>query len=258
MPTVSQLAIAPVKGLALLHPPVVHLGRDGVAENRRFFLMAGDGRHRSGLAFGTLACVEPVYDPATETLALRLPDAVVSGSAIAEGPRVEVPWGSRLLHGRLVDGPFSAALSEFIGEDLRLVRADDAEHLQSYPASIISTASLEALSASAGLAALDDRRFRMLVTIDGVDAFGEDAWIGSEVSIGAAVVHVELPTSRCATTTRDPATGLRDWDALRAVKNLRGLSPTNTIDFGVYATVVTPGTIGVGDEVRPATEAAAA
>src|SRR3954462_8405339 len=89
MPPVSQLAIAPVKGLALLHPPVVHLGRDGVAENRRFFLMAGDGRHRSGLASGPPACVEPVYDPATETRALRLPDAVGAGAAIAEGPRVE-------------------------------------------------------------------------------------------------------------------------------------------------------------------------
>jgi hypothetical protein len=253
MPTVSKLAIAPVKGLALHHPGEILLGKHGVAENRRFFLVADDGRHRSGLAFGPLAAVIPHYDASAERLSLRFPDgSVVEGDAAAHDGAIDVPWGSRAIHAHVVPGPFAPALSDYTRMDLRLVRARDDGHPQSYPASIVSEASLGELERSADLPGpLDDRRFRMLVTIAGSEAFEEDRWVGADVRVGEAVVRVIVPTARCATTTRDPATGQRDWDALRALRDLRGLSPQQTVDLGVYATVVTPGRIAVGDEVGP-------
>jgi uncharacterized protein YcbX len=89
----------------------------------------------------------------------------------------------------------------------------------------------------------------MLIPLDDDQPWEEDGWIGRDVTVGGAVVNVDLATPRCATTTRDPATGERDWDALRAIKDLRGLSADRTIDFGVYATVVKPGRVSVGDAV---------
>jgi MOSC domain-containing protein len=251
---VSKLAIAPVKGLALRHPTEVVLGLHGVAENRRFFLVGSDGRHRSGLAFGPLAAIVPDYDSASERLVLRFPDgATIDGDVSTVDGEVHVPWGAaRVIHARVVSGPFSRALSDYVGMELRLVRTNDDAHPQSYPASIVSQASLDELERSADLPGpLDDRRFRMLVTVAGSEAFEEDRWVGAEVRLGEAVVRIALPTARCATTTRDPATGQRDWDALRALKDLRGLSPQQTVDFGVYAAVVTPGRVAVGDEVGP-------
>lgn len=255
MPTVSKLAIAPVKGLALRHPTEVFLGPHGVAENRRFFLVAADGRHRSGLAFGPLAAIVPEYDAASERLVLRFPNgAAVDGDASALDGPVVVPWGAREVVAQVVTGPFSEALSDYIGMELRLVRTGDDAHPQSYPASMVSEASLDELERSADLPGpLDDRRFRMLVTLAGCEPFEEDSWLGGNVSLGEAVVRVVVPTARCATTTRDPATGQRDWDALRALKDLRGVSPEQTVDFGVYARVVTPGWIAVGDSLTPAT-----
>jgi uncharacterized protein YcbX len=254
MPTVSKLAIAPVKGLALRHPTEVVLGIHGVAENRRFYLIAADGRHRSGLAFGPLAAVVPEYDAASEQLRLRFPDgATVDGDASALDGSVVVPWGAREMVAQMVRGQFSEALSDYVGMELRLVRAGDDAHPQSYPASIVSEASLDALEQSADLPGrLDDRRFRMLVTLADCEPFEEDRWIGGDVGLGEAVVRIMIPTARCATTTRDPATGERDWDALRAIKDLRGVSPEQTVDLGVYATVVKPGRVAVGDDVRPA------
>lgn len=254
MPTVSKLAIAPVKGLALRHPTEIVLGSHGVAENRRFFMIASDGRHRSGLAFGPLAAIVPDYDAASERLVLRFPDgAVVDGDASALDGSVVVPWGAREMVADVVRGPFSEALSDYVGMDLRLVRAGDEAHPQSYPASIVSEESLDELERSADLPGpLDDRRFRMLVTLAGCEPFEEDRWVGGELRVGGAVVRIVVPTARCATTTRDPATGQRDWDALRALKDLRGVSPEQTVDLGVYATVVKPGRVAVGDEVAPA------
>jgi MOSC domain-containing protein len=254
MPTVSKLAIAPVKGLALRHPTEVALGPHGVAENRRFYLIAADGRHRSGLAFGPLAAIIPEYDTATERLVLRFPDgATVDGDTSALDGSVVVPWGAREMVANVVRGPFSEALSEYVGMKLRLVRAGDDAHPQSYPASIVSEASLDALEQSADLPGpLDDRRFRMLVTLAGCEPFEEDRWVGGDLRLGEAVVRIVVPTARCVTTTRDPATGQRDWDALRALKDLRGISPEQTVDLGVYASVVKPGRVAVGDEVGPA------
>lgn len=251
MPTVSKLAIAPVKGLALRHPEEVVLGMHGVAENRRFFLVGADGRHRSGLAFGPLAAIVPEYDADSESLTLRFPDgATVAGDVTALDGSIDVPWGARSIHAHVVAGPFAEALSEYVGMELRFVRARDDAHPQSYPASIVSEASLDELDRSADLPApLDDRRFRMLVTVGDSEAFEEDRWVGADVRVGDAVIRVVVPTARCATTTRDPSTGERDWDALRALRDLRGLSPQQTVDLGVYATVVKPGRIAVGDEV---------
>jgi uncharacterized protein YcbX len=253
MGQVSRLAVAPVKGLALTHPTEVFVGPTGVPENRRFYLVGPDGRHRSGLAFGPLATIVPDYDPVSERLGMRFPDGRrYEGDACDLDEAIEVPWGTDQLQGRVLRGPWAEVLSAFVGMELRLVRAEPDRHPQSRPVSIISQASVDELERASDLPGpLDDRRFRMLVTLDGVTAREEDTWVGRRVAIGEAVVEVAMAVPRCATTTRDPETGLRDWDALRAVKELRGLSIEQTVDFGVYATVVQPGQVAIGDEVRP-------
>jgi uncharacterized protein YcbX len=52
-------------------------------------------------------------------------------------------------------------------------------------------------------------------------------------------------------TTQDPDTGRRDFATLHAIKAYRGMREGRKIDFGVYAEVVTPGAVAVGDAVVP-------
>jgi uncharacterized protein YcbX len=98
----------------------------------------------------------------------------------------------------------------------------------------------------------------MLVTIDGTEPYEEDHWVGREVRVGSAVVRVSEPASRCATTTRDPATGLRDIDVLRLLAEVRGVSERKTVDLGVYCAVVRPGRVRIGDSVGPLVDSATA
>lgn len=250
---VSHLRITPVKGLALVDREWVDVGPYGVAEDRRFYLVGPDGRHRSGLAHGPLVRIVPSYDAVSERLELRFPSgALVEGSAVSVGDPFEVPWSDRrTLLARHVPG-FDEALSDHVGMPLRLVRAEPGHRPSSAHVTIISTASIEAIESAADLPEpLDDRRFRMLVTIDGVPAHEEERWVGGQVAIGTAVVRVDVPTARCATTTRDPRTGLRDIDVLRLLAEVRGVSERKTVDLGVYTDVLRPGRIAVGDEVRP-------
>ena len=44
MKKVARISISPVKAFRLSHPQEVELGPDGVAENRRFFLIGPDGQ----------------------------------------------------------------------------------------------------------------------------------------------------------------------------------------------------------------------
>ena len=64
------------------------------------------------------------------------------------------------------------------------------------------------------------------------------------------LVAVTKQDARCRMTTRNPDTGVRDFDTLRAIKDYRGLRNGKSIDFGVYADVVQPGVIRVGDPVE--------
>jgi uncharacterized protein YcbX len=91
----------------------------------------------------------------------------------------------------------------------------------------------------------------MLVQISGTGPHEEDAWIGGPVRVGGVLVRVTKQDARCRMTTRNPDTGVRDLDTLRAIKDYRGVRNGASIDFGVYAEVLEPGRIRVGDPVEP-------
>jgi uncharacterized protein YcbX len=48
-------------------------------------------------------------------------------------------------------------------------------------------------------------------------------------------------------TTLDPATGIRDFPTLHVIKGYRGVTRKGNVHFGVYAEVLEPGTVRVGD-----------
>jgi hypothetical protein len=116
---------------------------------------------------------------------------------------------------------------------------------------LVSQASLDELGRQAGVDAVDARRFRMLVGVDGVTAHEEDGWIDREARIGDARVRFVGRVDRCAITTQNPDTGVPDLDTLRTIKHYRGLRDGKRLDFGIYGEVVRPGRIAVGDSVEP-------
>jgi len=72
--TVSRISVTPVKGFALLCPEEVELTKRGVVENRRFFLVDGEGRRLRASLTDWPCLVHGEYDPEEEILAMRFPD----------------------------------------------------------------------------------------------------------------------------------------------------------------------------------------
>ncbi|MFN2590737.1 MAG: MOSC domain-containing protein [Actinomycetota bacterium] len=254
MISVSRLSIAPVKSTRLHHPERVRLESFGVLENRRFYIADPIGRLWNNKRFGPLQRIRAEWDPATERLALHFPDdRTVEGDGASVERPVQTDFWGRTGTGRVVAGPFSEALSEYVGRPVILVRADaPGMASDSAPVSVYSTASAEEVDRRAGRDDPHDRRrWRMLVEVDGCAPHEEDRWIGCRVRLGDAVIRVRKPVGRCVITTQDPETGVPDFDTLRTIQSYRGLRGGRSIDFGVYAEVESPGSVAVGDPVRP-------
>jgi uncharacterized protein len=121
------------------------------------------------------------------------------------------------------------------------------------PVTILTTAALAAMAAQHPAGDWDPARFRsnLLLAVDGSEVV-EDGWQGRRLAVGDVVLEVTSPSPRCVMTTL-PQLGLpRD----RAI--LQTVARHHTVEFGgfglwaclgVYATVVTPGDVAVGDPV---------
>jgi uncharacterized protein len=253
MPSVSLLSTTPVKGLALHHPESVRLERDGVPGNREFFLVDHAGRLFNSAKHGALVQIRAEYSngAGAERLSLRFPDGSVAEDEIRLGDPAPTNFWGRAVAGRFVEGPFADALSDYAGRHLRIVRADarggafDVDVV-----TLLSEASVEELARQSGTPGLDGRRFRMLLTLAGCEPHEEDTWSGRRFRVGSALLRIGGPVPRCVITTKDPDTGVRDFDTLREIKRYRGVQDGD-IDFGVYASVVEPGTVSLGDELEP-------
>lgn len=254
MYAVSCLSLAPVKGMRLHHPDEIDLQACGVADDRRLYVIDERGRLCGGARLGRLVQVRPSYDDEAGWLALDLPDGRRVEGTVALGEPVTTRfYRGRQVTGRRVEGPWNAALSDFAGKPVQLVRADlPGEGTDVHPVSLLGAASVAELVRQAGRdEPLDARRFRMLVTFTGGSPYDEERWDGQRVRLGDAVVRVRGRVPRCAVTTRNPDTGRKDFDALQAITASRGLGPDGTVDFGVYAEVVEPGRVRVGDALVP-------
>ena len=123
MPSVAALAIAPVKALALEQPQELELEAGGVRGNRRFYLVDENGRLFGGTRHGPLVRVRSEVDG--DTLTLHFPDGRSVAGEVALGGPTTTDFYGRPVAGRLVDGPWSDALSGYVGRQFAFVAIEN-------------------------------------------------------------------------------------------------------------------------------------
>lgn len=109
--------------------------------------------------------------------------------------------------------------------------------------SIINLASLRDVGSRVGMA-IDARRFRGNVIFDSPAPWIEFGWVGREIKLGSATLMVMKTIDRCAATSINPETAVRDINLPNAL-----LQEYRHLDCGIYAEVVAPGRIAPGDPV---------
>ncbi len=248
--TVAVLRATPVKGLRQDAVESLTLDEGGVVEDRRFAVVRASGRALYTAELRRLLGATARWDQDAERLTIRFADGEeVEGSAEGGEPAAAHGYARRPMPGgQRVDGPFAAALSERLKEDVQLVRLPTGVGGPG-PITLLALASVARLAEQLGVEGLDPRRFKMTVELDGPAAHEEDTWAGRELAIGDARVRVGGQVPRCVLTTWDPDTYRRDADTLKAILAYRPAMAGGEPPFGVYATVVQPGRIRVGDPV---------
>ena len=252
---VRALLVTPVKGLRVAPRDQVLLEPGGVRDNRRFYLVDERGRVANGKHIGELTELRAEYVDADRTLTLTLPDGERVSGPVRLGPEIDTRFFKVMLRAPLVLGPWSEAISAYVGRQLRLVEPERAprgsDRGERGTVSLVSRGSLERLAEVAGDGhEIDARRFRMLIEIDGIGPHGEDTWVGRSIRIGDALVTFNGHVGRCLVTTRHPDTGVVDLPTLDLLGEYRREEPTTEpLAFGIYGHVAEPGTVRLGDPV---------
>ena len=249
--SVCALSLTAVKGTRLRGVDAIELGPTGARGDRRFYVVDERGRMVNGKVVVGLQTVIADWDEDTRELALSFPDGRRVAGIVDPGPSVATTFFSEPRDVIAPAGPWSEALSAHFGRALRLVQTDSAVDRGHHGAvSLVSSASVVRLAGVAGCDAVDARRFRMLIEVDGLDAHIEDGWVGHRVRVGAAEVAFHGHVGRCAITTRDPETAEPDLPTLELLRSYRSeLDTTEPLPFGIYGQVLRAGRVAIGDPV---------
>lgn len=194
-----------------------------------------------------LARLKVRFDHAGQRLCLDLDgERLVEAALDAEGRRA--------IAQRLAEYALSLEINPLAGHPerlpLRLVgdgttpRYHDSEHGQ---VSLHGRGSLRALAAALGETAIDERRFRSNIAVEGLDAWAELTWVGQQVRIGQVEFTVAKTKTRCLATHANPQTGQRDLPVLTTLAAAFGQAqPT----FAIALVPTGTGQVRVGDRVE--------
>jgi len=146
-----------------------------------------------------------------------------------------------------------AAIEQFFtanfADDLRgppKVLSSEGHSFSDVARKVVSIINLASVAAVAGLVDWDVHplRFRANMYVTGWPAWHEFDLLNRTLAIGDVRLKVVKRIQRCAAVNVDPDTALRDLEIPNTLQRRLGHA-----DCGIYAEVIAPGTLRVGDEV---------
>ena len=242
---VARLGTTPVKGARHRARTSVRLQVDGAVDDRTFCLVDALRDH----------CLRTVANPlllraqadwSDGTLTVDLPSGRYAGRPRDTGRQRIVEYWGRQVQVTELDGPWAAAFSELLGQDVVLCRSRPGDVVYGAPVTLVTSSSLARLAEVVGHA-VEGARFRATIELDtgALPPHVEDGWAGRRLRVGGADLRVTGVVPRCAVVDLDPATATPDLRLLAALATYR-LGPEG-VGFGVYAEVIRPGPIRPGD-----------
>lgn len=225
---ISQLWRYPVKSMLGEQCQALRVDMRGVEGDRLYAVRNSDGKFGSGKNTKRFQKIDGLF-------------------GFEARYRENVPY-IRFPSGKVLGGDNPAVhrlLSEMLRQDVTLEREAEVSHLDAGPLHLITSASLRWLSSKSSVADIDARRFRPNLVLEvGGSTLADLAWIGTRLRIGDEVeLLVSASTERCNMVT------FAQSELPTEPNILRNLAQQTDLKFGIYASVLIPGTVRVNDSV---------
>jgi uncharacterized protein YcbX len=223
--TVLEIRRYPVKSMAGEALDRVDLDARGLVGDRAYAVVDADGRFAAG----------------KDSRRFRRRDEVFRyGATTAADGVVRVTRGDA--HWTAGDAALDQDLSTRFGDLVRVLPEQGVSHFDARSVSIVGTATLEWCARELGVDA-DRRRLRTNLIVETAEPFEEETWVGRKAHIGGIRLAVVERVERCRTIdlAQDGVTTTTPW--------LKALGGSRELCVAVYADVVGPGTVAVGDAV---------
>lgn len=224
-PAVLSLHRYPVKSMGGEAVEAVDVDRRGLTGDRWFAVVDGDGRLASGKNSRRFRRRDQVFDQVAST--------------DPTGVTVSGPAGTW----RVGDPALDAVLSAAMGAPVRVTPEAGVPHQDAGAVSLVGSATLQWCAQRWGIDA-DARRLRPNIVFESIEPFVEESWVGRTIQVGGARLRVVERVERCRMI--DVAqVGVQPQGAW-----LKPLAAEREMCAAVYADVVTPGRIAVGDTIE--------
>ena len=233
--TVAELYLYPIKSMAGIPVQEAHVGLDGILGDRQYSFVRADQAARNSFPWmtaresGRMLLYKPEF---TQPPTPDQPEPLV---------QVRTPAGAVREAG---DSVLREELASKMGHALFLLKSArgifDCQHI-----SLFSLATLRGLATEAGCP-IDRRQFRANVYVEPASgrAFDEETWTSYMLQIGDEVlIGVTQRDSRCMMVNLDPESGEQNPRVLKTI------AQGHQGQAGIYANVVRPGAIRVGDPI---------
>jgi uncharacterized protein YcbX len=203
----------------------VELDARGLAGDRWYAVQDGDGHFASGKNTRRFRRRDQVFDYSARTR---------DGAVVVAGPDGE--W-------KVDDPRLNCSLTDRMETPVMVLPERDVPHQDMGAISLIGTATLDWCANRWDLEA-DPRRLRVNVVIATSEPFVEETWQGRQIAVGEAELHVvkRAPRCRMIDIDQDGAEAVGRW--------LKPLAAERDMYLAMYAAVIKPAMIAVGDEVQ--------
>jgi len=224
----------PIK--SLLGEAQKHLSVDtrGVVGDRLFAIVDAQGKFGSGKT----------------TQRFKRIDGLMSLRALTDGGvlRIGFPDGQEI---DISSEKLNDQLSGFLGEPVTIQKEQGVPHHDDAAIHLLLSSELNALQRLLPDARIDPRRFRANIVLDTPNQMTADDLLGKTLSLGDTRLMVTHKTERCRMVT------MAQEDLAFDAHILRSVAQQFDVHFGVYAKVLKPGSVAVGDTVHAASESTA-
>ncbi len=250
---IQNLFTYPIKSTKGNKNSKILVTKNGFINDRNFAIIDKYNKIITAREKPELLKIEALVKKSELTIHLSTNSSTVDFSCFSK-KSIKVSLFNEITKAKTIDNRINNLLSKYLNEECRLIKflaTENEINNKAFndiaPIHLITTASLDDLNQKLKNP-LTIHNFRPNIVISGCKAYEEETW--KSIKIGTCEFEIISKTERCSMTTIDPYTLQKNkhQEPLRTLASYK--KEDKSVNFGIYLTPTTIGTINYSDKIK--------